>query len=57
MAQRRDECWSVAASGGGREGYSAGDVNVRQWGSSADLPSGASCSSGGAWSSDGAVNC
>ena len=57
MAQRRDECWSVAASGGGREGYSAGDVNVRHWGISVDLPSGASCSSGGARSSDGAVNC
>ena len=58
VARRRGECWSVAASGGGRETYSAGDVNARRWGMSADLPSGAAAgfSSGGAWSSDGAVN-
>ena len=57
VARTRGECWSVAASGGGRNGYSAGDVNVRRWGMGADLPSGAAagCSSGGAWSSDGAV--
>ena len=32
---------------------------MRQWGRSVDLPSGAAagCSGGGAWSSDGAVNC
>ena len=36
----------------------AGNVNVRRWGMSADLPCGAAagCSSGGAWSSDSAVN-
>ena len=57
MARKVGECWSVAASGGGREAYS--DVNARRWGKSADLSSGAAagCSSGGAWNSDGAENC
>ena len=55
----RGECWSAADSGARREAYSVGDVNARRWGMSADLPSGAAagCRSGGAWSSDGAVNC
>ena len=58
VARRRGEWWSVAAFGSGREAYSAGEVNVRRWGMSADLSSGAvaGCSSGGTWSSDGAVN-
>ena len=62
VARRRGECWSVATSGGGREAYSADDVNVRRWGMSADLPSGAAagCSvvteRGVPSSSDGAVN-
>ena len=42
VARKRGECWSVAASGGGREAYTANGVNVRRWGMSADLPSGAS---------------
>ena len=59
VSRRRGECWTVPAPGGGREAYSAGNANVRRWGMSADLPSGAAagCSRGGAWSSEDAVNC
>ena len=32
VARRRGECWSVAASGGGREAYSAGNFIARRWG-------------------------
>ena len=43
VARMRGECWSVAASGGGRKAYSAGNINVRRWGMSAYLSSGACC--------------
>ena len=33
----KERCWSAAASGSGRKAYSAGNVNVRRWGMSADL--------------------